>query len=416
MVQRNPHIASLHGNYLFPEIEKRRKDFLQHTPHAKLISLGIGDTTEPLSYTAARAIEEKGKAMATCLGYSGYGPTQGLTALRHAISQRFYGNAISPDELFISDGAKCDIGRLQLLFGPEAVAAVQDPAYPVYVDSAVAIGQGGAWDEQQRGYRKIVYLPCTPENNFFPDLHQLAGYNIDLLYICSPNNPTGMVATSYQLEQLVAFARSKGSIIVFDAAYAPFIRDPSLPRSIYEIEGAREVAIEIGSFSKWGGFTGVRLGWSVVPEELCYSDGTPLQHDWQRLLATLFNGASILAQCAGLALLTEEGWRDIHLLTEHYLANAAVLRQAIASTGHSGYGGENIPYLWVPFAGLRSWEIFTRLLEEAHLLVTPGSGFGPTGEGFIRLSAFGEQGAIAEAATRLSNFLRNRLPEPSKLS
>lgn len=403
MVDRNPHLAALHGSYLFPEIDRRVRAYRENNPDAAIISLGIGDTTEPLGLVPARAMEEKSKAMATHHGYSGYGSVQGLAPLRQAIAQRIYGGGVNPADIFISDGAKCDIGRLQMLFGAAATVAVQDPSYPAYVDSAVIMGQASSWDEERKGYRKIVYLPCKAENNFFPFLDGLDNASIDVIYFCSPNNPTGAVATHKQLEKLVAFARQQKAIIVFDAAYSAFIQDPSLPCTIYEIAGAADVAIEVGSFSKLAGFTGVRLGWSVVPSQLCYCDGSCVQRDWYRLISTLFNGASILSQCGALALLTEEGWEETNKLNSFYMENAAILQQAVSSAGLESFGGVDAPYLWVSFPGRHSWDIFDSLLTDAQLVVTPGCGFGPAGEGYIRLSAFAHRENILEAADRIKN-------------
>lgn len=405
MIKRNPYLTALHGNYVFPEVEEKVKKFSAENPSARLISLGIGDTSQPIVQSAAEAMKQKSGAMATHSGYSGYGKIQGSQELRNAISQRFYKGKIAAEDLFVSDGVKCDIGRLQILFGSQATIALQDPSYPVYTDSAVVVGQAGTHSSETGRYNKIVYLACLPENNFFPDLSLLESTEISLIYFCSPNNPTGTAATYSQLERLVQFALDKKALIIFDAAYNVFIDDAQCPSSIYQINGAREVAIELGSFSKLGGFSGIRLGWSVVPKELLYSDGTSIQKDWIRLLSTFFNGASIIAQQGGIALLSEEGWKDIGKKVKFYKENSALLRETLIECGYSVYGGENAPYLWVAFPGKSSWETFQFLLHNAHLIATPGVGFGPSGEGYVRLSALGSRENILEATKRLAALL-----------
>ncbi|MDR1429522.1 MAG: aminotransferase class I/II-fold pyridoxal phosphate-dependent enzyme, partial [Spirochaetaceae bacterium] len=278
MVQRNKRIANIKAGYLFPEIGKRRREYLASHPDAKIISLGIGNTTEPILPHIDAGLVEKARALGTLEGYSGY-QDEGLPALREKISEVFYNKAFDSGELFISDGAKCDIGRLQLLFGPEVRAAVQDPSYPVYVDGSVLIGAAGSWTGD--GYAGITYLPCTAENDYFPDLSRLP--ENCLIYFCSPNNPTGAVTDRVRLAELVQAAKRRGSIIIFDAAYSGYIRDGNLPKTIYEIEGARDCAIEVNSFSKPAGFTGVRLGWTVVPRELKFSGGESVNADWTRV-------------------------------------------------------------------------------------------------------------------------------------
>lgn len=402
MVKRNPNLAKLQAGYLFPEINKRKKAFLEQYPTAKLISLGIGDTTEPLSPFITRGLIEEAERLGQKEGYSGYGPEQGHAKLRKALAATLYQNKIEPDEVFISDGAKCDIGRLQILFGSAVTIAVQDPSYPAYVDTGVILGQTGNFDTQQQQYKNIVYMRCTAENNFFPDLDQTP--RSDIIYFCSPNNPTGAAATYQQLEKLVAFARQNRSIIVYDAAYSFFITEPGYPRSIYEITGADEVAIEIGSFSKITGFTGVRLAWSVVPKKLAFEDGSSLHQDWNRINSTFFNGASNIAQAGGLAALQPEGMQEMSHLLNFYMENARILRTAVEEIGYTVYGGINAPYIWADFPGFSSWDTFERILEEAHIVCTPGSGFGPGGEGFVRFSAFGHRQHIQEAAHRLKQL------------
>lgn len=388
MTQRNPHFSQLATHYLFPEINRRKKLFLEKHPGATLISLGVGDTTEPIPPSIAAELTEAAKRLGTREGYSGYGPEQGQELLRQKIAQHFYQETISPDDIFISDGAKCDIGRLQLLFGPNTSMTVQDPAYPVYVDGSL-----------MQGIQEIVRLPCSPQNHFWPNLNGCK--RTDLIYWCSPNNPTGAVSTKSQLTELVRFAQANRSIILFDAAYSNYIRDPAVPRSIFEIEGAREVAIEIGSFTKLAGFSGVRLGWTAVPSELRFGDGSSVKADWKRLISTIFNGASSISQAGGIAALQPEGIIEIKGLTDFYLENAAIIKKALINKGYRVYGGDHAPYLWVSYPEKTSWEAFQELLEKAHVVTTPGSGFGPAGEGFLRFSAFGHRESILEAASRI---------------
>lgn len=390
-MRRNPHIARLCANYLFPEINARKRRFLAENPHVSLISLGIGDTTEPLPRTVCEAFTQASARLGTREGYSGYGSEQGSHSLKEKIASRIYGGLVDASEVFISDGAKCDVGRLQALFGRDVSIAVQDPAYPVYLEGSLI-----------HGVADIVSLPCLPENDFFPHLNDLP--KVDVIYFCSPNNPTGAVATRQQLERLVSHARAHSALIVFDAAYASYISDPALPKSIFEIDGAREVAIEIGSFSKLAGFTGVRLGWTVVPAELTYDDGSSVQADWRRLTSTLFNGASNLAQSGGCAVLEDGGWEQATATTRFYLENARILRKAFETLGYEVFGGQHAPYLWVRFPGQDSWAIFQHFLEEYHIVTTPGAGFGPGGEHFLRFSSFGHRDHIVEGVSRLSKL------------
>lgn len=396
-MKRNTALSNLKAGYLFPEIARRRREFAATHTDKPIISLGIGNTTEPLTPHIDEGLIEGARRLGTAEGYSGYGDEQGLTALREKIASVLYKGIVASDEVFVSDGAKCDIGRIQLLFGADTPVAVQDPSYPVYVDGSVLIGAAGAWNGS--GYKGISYLPCTAENNFFPDLALMP--EKALVYFCSPNNPTGAVATRSQLEALVAAAKKKGSVIIFDAAYSEFIRDESLPRSIFEIEGARECAIEVSSFSKPIGFTGVRLGWSVVPRELCWENGSPVIADWNRICTTVFNGASNVAQYGGLAALDDTGLAEMRQLIDYYLENARIIRETLQNMGLSCVGGDNSPYIWAKFPGKDSWEVFSAILENAYVVTTPGAGFGPAGEGYIRFSAFGHRQDIQEACRRL---------------
>lgn len=392
MIKRNSNLAKLKSGYLFPEIIKRKLKFLSQNPGAKLISLGVGDTTEPIPNTITNAMSEAALKLGTSSGYTGYGPEEGQEELRRQIAAKIYQNDFKPEEIFVSDGACCDIGRLQMLFGPHVSVAIQDPTYPAYADGSI-----------MQGVNEIVYMPCTPDNDFFPDLEKVQ--RTDIIYFCSPNNPTGAAATKAQLEKLVRFAKINKSIIVFDSAYAFFVQDPQIPKSIFEIEGAKEVAIEIGSFSKIAGFTGVRLGWTVIPDELKYDDGTPVNKDWYRLVCTVFNGASNIAQQGGIAALEDEGRRETEKLTQFYLENAKIIKTVLEKQGLEVYGGSNAPYLWVRFKNRKSWDVFQDLMENFHIVTTPGSGFGPSGEGFVRFTAFGLRKNIISATKRLESLM-----------
>jgi len=404
MVQRNKNLARLQAGYLFPEIKKRKKEFLAKHPDAKILSLGIGNTTEPLTKYITKGLVNAAKGLGTKEGYSGYGDEQGMPELRKKIAETFYNNIISPEEVFISDGAKCDIGRMQLMFGSNVTIAVQDPAYPVYVDGSVIIGATGDYNKEKGLFSNIAYMKCNPQNNFFPDLSKVP--RTDLIYFCSPNNPTGAVATKEQLKQLVNFAKKNRSIIIFDAAYAEFIQDKDLPRSIYEIEGSRDVAIEISSFSKYIGFTGVRLGWSIVPKDLKYDDGSNVNQDWNRIMTTIFNGASNIAQKGGLAALDEKGLKEMKKTIKFYKENAAIIKKGLTEMEIKTYGGINSPYIWAEFPKKKSWDVFAEILEKCHVVTTPGSGFGPAGESFIRFSCFGHREDVEEAVKRLKEKLK----------
>jgi LL-diaminopimelate aminotransferase len=403
MISRNTGFTNLTAGYLFPEVARRSREYAASNPGAKIISLSIGNTTEPLTPHISKAMADYALALATPEGYSGYGDEQGLTALREKIAGTFYAGMIKADEVFISDGAKCDIARIQTLFGRKTCVAVQDPAYPVYVDGSVLIGAAGS--NRNGRYKGITYMPCTPENNFFPDISKVRKNS--LIYFCSPNNPTGYTSTKEELLRLVDFAKNNGCIIIFDAAYAQFIRTPGLPRTIFEIPGARDCAIEINSFSKPAGFTGVRLGWSVVPDTLMFSDGKPVIKDWLRVMTTLFNGASNIAQHGGLAALDPQGLVEMRNIIDYYLENVRMIHSALEGdnfkkAGVQIYSTGNSPYLWVRFPGYKSWDIFDRILDGCRVVTTPGSGFGATGESFIRFSSFGHHESVKEACERLS--------------
>lgn len=403
-VSRNANMAKLQAGYLFPEIARRRAAHLLKYPDAQVISLGIGDTTEPIPEVITSAMAKRAHELSTLEGYSGYGDEQGEKALRAAICSTFYnGLNVAQDDIFVSDGAKSDISRLQVLFGANVTMAVQDPSYPAYVDSSVIMGQTGKFQKDVQKFQRIEYMKCTPENDFFPDLSSVP--RTDIIFFCSPNNPTGAAATREQLTQLVKFAKQNGSIIVYDSAYAMYTSEDN-PRSIYEIPGAKEVAIETSSFSKYAGFTGVRLGWTVVPKILLYSDGFPVANDFNRIVCTSFNGASNIAQAGGLACLSPEGLKAMHDVVGFYKENSNIIMETFDSLGFKVYGGKNAPYVWVHFPGRNSWDVFSEILEKTHVVTTPGSGFGPAGDGFIRVSAFGHRKNVLEACKRFKQLYK----------
>jgi len=405
-VTRNPNFAKLVGGYLFPEIGRRRTAYLEKNPEMadRIISLGIGDTTMPIPPHILSGLQSGSSKLGTKEGYTGYGAEQGQGALREKIASVLYNGLIEPSEVFVSDGAKCDIMRVQQMFGPNVVSAVQDPSYPVYVDTSVMMGQTGDINSDTSQYNNIVYMPCTDENDFFPDYASLP--RADVVYFCSPNNPTGAAASKEQLTGLVKTCKERGSILVFDAAYAPFIRDPNVPKSIFEIDGAKEVAIEVNSFSKYAGFTGVRLGWTIVPSDLTFADGSLVRDDFNRVMTTAFNGASNIVQSGGLACLDEEGQKEIDELIDYYLENALMLKEAMESIGFKVFGGDNAPYVFVKLAeGKSSWDMFSEIMEEAQVVTIPGAGFGPGGEGYLRLSAFAPRDSVIEACERLKKAM-----------
>lgn len=405
MIKRNTGFKNLTAGYLFPEVARRRREYQEKNKDAKIISLSIGNTTEPLPKFIAKAMADYSMSLSTLEGYSGYGDEQGNSALRAKIAEVWYKGMATPDEVFISDGAKCDIARIQTLFGSKVKVAVQDPSYPVYVDGSVIICAAGK--NTGKGYKGVTYMPCVPENNFFPDLSKIKKNS--LIYFCSPNNPTGACATKEDLEKLVDFANANGCIIIYDAAYREFIRDEKLPKTIFEIEGSRTCAIEINSFSKPAGFTGVRLGWSIVPNELKFADGTSVNRDWNRVMTTLFNGASNVAQAGGLACLEPEGLKAMKDVIDYYLVNAKKIEETLKGENFRKIGVEiystgNSPYVWAKFPGKKSWDVFDTILDKCHIVTTPGSGFGPSGESFIRFSSFGHQDDVNEACGRLSKL------------
>lgn len=406
MARLNGNYAKLQAGYLFPEIGRRTREFAEKNPSAKLMRLGIGDTTEPLAASVVQGLRRGVEKLASAETYSGYGEGEGILALREALVGRYkaYGVTLAPDDIFVSDGAKSDSANIQSIFATENVVAVQDPAYPVYVDSNVMSGRTGKGSEGL--YEGLVYMPCTEENEFFPALPDA---KVDLIYLCSPNNPTGAVATISQLKSFVDFARERKAVIIFDAAYASYVTDSRLPRSIYEVEGAKECAIEINSFSKEAGFTGVRLGWTVVPKALVCEDGEPGQLNglWNRRQNTMFNGASNIVQAGGVAALSESGQEECQAIIAYYMENARLIREGLEALGIVCYGGVNAPYVWLKTpGGVSSWAFFDKLLSETYVVGTPGSGFGPSGEGFFRLSAFGHRADMERAVTSIQSNLQ----------
>lgn len=406
MAKVNPTYDRLAAGYLFPEIGRRTREFAAKNPGVQIMRLGIGDTTEELPQAIIKGLHQAVDKLASRETYVGYGDGEGNLDLREAIARDYerYGAEIAADEVFVSDGAKPDSGNIQSLFAPDSVIAIQDPAYPVYVDSNVIAGRTG--DKVDGFYQGLHYMPCNEENGFFPDLPK---EKVDLIYICSPNNPTGAVATKKQLAGFVDYALKNKAVIIFDAAYAAFIKDPNLPRSIFEIPNAKKCALEINSFSKSAGFTGVRLGWSVIPKELDTEDGAPgkLNKMWNRRQNTLFNGASNIVQMGALAIFSEEGQQQTQKLVDYYMNNAGVIRKGLESIGIKCYGGDNAPYIWLKTPnGLGSWEFFDKLISEAHVVGTPGAGFGPAGEGFFRLSSFGHAENIIKAVDSIKSNLK----------
>lgn len=409
MARINEHYAKLQAGYLFPEIGRRVTSFCKAHPDAAVIRLGIGDVTEPLPAAITSAMHAAVDELAARDTFRGYGPEQGYEFLRDAIATNDYasrGVDISADEIFISDGSKCDTGNILDIFGHDNVTAVLDPVYPVYVDTNVMAGNTGAADESGR-YGGLVYLPVTAENGFVPELPK---QRVDLVYLCYPNNPTGTVATRDELARWVAYAKEHDTILLFDAAYEAYITDPSIPHSIYEIPGARDVAIEFRSFSKNAGFTGTRCAFTVVPKGLCgtTADGErrALHALWNRRQSTKFNGVSYIVQRGAEAVYSPEGRQQIRALVAFYLENARLIREGVQAAGIDVFGGVNAPYVWLKTpAGTTSWAFFDELLQKAHLVGTPGSGFGAAGEGYFRLSAFNSRANIEEAVARFRKLV-----------
>ena len=411
MAKLNNNYLKLKAGYLFPEIARRVKSFSDSNPDnaTNLIRCGIGDVTEPLPLAARDAMKDAVDELGNHETFRGYGPEQGYDFLRVAIADGDYRDnniQIEDDEIFVSDGSKCDTGNILDIFGNGNKIAITDPVYPVYVDTNVMAGNTGEANDSG-AYEGIHYMPCNAENGFVPEIPQ---ERVDLIYLCYPNNPTGATATRDQLEKWVGYAREQGAVILYDAAYQAFIQDQSVPRSIYEIDGARECAIEFRSFSKNGGFTGVRCAFTVVPKELMAEDENgekrSLHPLWSRRQSTKFNSVSYPVQKAAEALYSEDGKSQVESLITHYMENAEKLRSACSEIGLSVYGGENAPYVWVACPdSIDSWGMFDKMLNEAKVVITPGAGFGEAGEGFFRISAFNSKSNVDTVCERLKATL-----------
>lgn len=409
MIRINENYRKLKASYLFSDIAKRVSAFQEANPYKSIIRLGIGDVTEPLPEACRQAFHDAVEEMGTEDGFHGYGPEQGYPFIREAIAKNDFqdrGADISADEVFLSDGAKCDSGNIQEIFGPDIKIAVSDPVYPVYVDTNVMAGRTG--ENVDGRYEGFVYLDATPENGYVPSIPD---EKVDLIYLCFPNNPTGATATREQLKAWVDYAKECGAIILFDAAYVAFIRDESLPQSIFEIEGARDVAIEFRSFSKTAGFTGTRCAYTVIPKSLKAVDSEGNEHSvhslWNRRHCTKFNGVSYPVQKAAEAVYSPEGKAEIKRLTDFYLENAKIIRTAVQELGYKCIGGDNSPYIWIE-TGRPSWDFFDLLLNEAGVVCTPGAGFGTCGEGHIRISAFNSREKVEEAMERIKVALADK--------
>ncbi|WP_167604929.1 LL-diaminopimelate aminotransferase [Maribellus sediminis] len=404
----NESYLKLQAGYLFPEIGRRVSEFIAANPDKKVIKMGIGDVTRPLVPSVVKAFHEGVDEMAKGETFKGYGPEQGYAFLREAIAKNSYqdnGVNVSADEIFISDGSKCDTGNIQEIFGNENKIAICDPVYPVYADTTVMSGKTGSC--QTNGYYDgIIYMPCTSENGFIPELPTETP---DLIFLCYPNNPTGTVASKEELKKWVDYATENNAIILYDAAYEAFITEDGVPHSIYEIEGAKKVAIEFRSFSKTAGFTGTRCAFTVVPNELVAfgKDGKeyPVKPLWNRRQSTKFNGVSYPVQKAAAAIYTEEGKKEVADVIAYYLENASIMKASLAEAGYEVFGGVNAPYIWVKTKnGMTSWDFFDKVLNEANVVGTPGSGFGPSGEGYFRFSAFADRDSVLEAMERIKNL------------
>jgi LL-diaminopimelate aminotransferase len=409
MIKVNENFLKLQAGYLFPEIGRRVRAFAQANPNAQIIRLGIGDVTEPLPPAIIQAMHKAVDDMANRQTFKGYGPEQGYDFLINAIIENDYrsrGVNIEADEVFVSDGSKCDTGNFQEVFALANTIAVTDPVYPVYVDTNVMAGRTGDYDGKKGQYKRIVYMPCNEKNNFVPALPKKP---VDMIYLCYPNNPTGGVATRAQLKAWVDYALQSKAVILFDAAYEAFISDPAIPHSIYEIEGAKDVAVEFRSFSKTAGFTGLRCAFTVVPKSVFAStkDGKAVAINpiWNRRHTTKFNGASYVSQAAAAAVYSPEGKKQVRQVIDVYMSNAAVIRDSLSKLGYKVFGGVNAPYIWLKTPGkLSSWEFFDKLLKEINVVGTPGSGFGPSGEGYFRMSAFGKPENVKEAMKRFETL------------
>lgn len=410
MITINENYLKLQESYLFSTIAKKVEEFTKNNPDKKIIKLGIGDVTMPIAPAVIDAIHTAADEMMHKETFRGYGPEQGYAFLREKIAECDYkkrGIDIQVDEIFVSDGAKCDTGNIGEIFGTDNVVAITDPVYPVYLDTNIMAGRAGEYNDKEEQYENIVYLPATAENNFVPEL---PNRKVDMIYLCLPNNPTGTVLTKDQLAKWVEYAKANSAIILFDSAYEAFISEENVPHSIYEIEGAKEVAIEFRSFSKTAGFTGVRCAYAVVPKELkAYTkEGKEVEVNklWNRRQCTKFNGVPYITQRAAEAVYSEEGQKQIKENINYYMENAKIILEGLKEAGFEVYGGKNAPYIWLKVpSGYTSWEFFDYLLEKANVVGTPGVGFGKCGEGYFRLTAFGSKENTIEAIERIKKLV-----------
>jgi LL-diaminopimelate aminotransferase len=404
----NENYLKLKAGYLFPEIGRRVREYQAANPNKKIIRMGIGDVTQPLTSSVIKAFHEAVEEMGNEATFKGYGPEQGYDFLRQAILDNEYktrGVQLNIDEIFISDGSKCDTGNILDIFGRNNKIAISDPVYPVYADTNVMDGRTG--DMQENGYYQgLIYMPCLEENNFVP---QLPMEKVDLIYLCFPNNPTGMTITKPELKKWVDYALANNAIILYDSAYEAYISDSSIPHSIYEIEDAKKVAIEFRSFSKTAGFTGTRCAYTIIPKELeaknQHGKSFPLNPLWLRRQTTKFNGVSYPVQKAAAAIYTEVGKKETKAVIQYYMENASIMRNSFAALGYKVFGGTNAPYVWIKTKNnMKSWDFFDKLLSEVHIVGTPGSGFGPSGEGYFRFSSFASRENVLEAMERVKNM------------
>ena len=407
MFRINENFQKLPGSYLFAEVARRVKAYQEKHSDCEIIRLGIGDVTKPLVPAVIEAMHAAVEEMGHEETFHGYGPDFGYDFLINAIREGDYaqrGVEVAFDEVFISDGAKCDVGNIQELFSPDAVIAVTDPVYPVYVDSNAMAGRAGDYVDGR--WDRLVYLPCNAENGFVPPLPET---DVDVIYLCYPNNPTGTVLTKAQLKRFVDWAKAHGALIIYDAAYRAYVTNPDIPLSIYEVEGARNVAIECNSFSKTAGFTGTRCAYTVIPHEVCgigqHGEKVALNDLWKRRMATKFNGVSYPVQRGAAAVYTPEGQAQIKAVIADYMKNARIIRDSLTAKGFTVFGGTDAPYIWLKTPdGMDSWTFFDKLLDECHIVGTPGAGFGPSGEGYFRLTAFNTREKTMQAMERVKDW------------
>ncbi len=412
MIHINKNYLKLQDSYLFSTIAKKVADYTTKNPDKKVIKLGIGDVTLPLANACVEAMKKAADEMGQKETFRGYGPEQGYDFLREKIVENDYkkrGVNIEKDEIFISDGAKCDTGNIGDIFGVENIIAITDPVYPVYLDTNVMAGRTGEYNKQNNKFDEVVYMPVTAENNFIPELPK---EKVDMIYLCFPNNPTGTVLTKAELKKWVDYAKREKAIILYDSAYEAFIQEENVPHTIFEVEGAKEVAIEFRSFSKTAGFTGTRCGYVVIPKELKVEEvvngqkiEVSINNLWNRRQCTKFNGVSYITQKGAEAVYTEEGQKQIKENINYYMENAKIISEGLKEAGYEIFGGKNAPYIWLKVPKqYTSWEFFDYLLENANVVGTPGAGFGPSGEGYFRLTAFGTRENTKEAIERIKNL------------